>query len=97
MSNDIHPRHPVANPIPERIATVSLSGCEVVVGWDGESGETDTYCDGHVSVRGSPPSAWVECVKLGGKWWDAHEVFSSDFCDQLDAALLELEDFGACK
>jgi hypothetical protein len=35
--------------------------------------------------------ARIECVKLGGKWWEVHEVFSSDFCDQLDAALLKLE------
>ena len=93
---NIEPRHKLATPRPERIATVSLSGCEFVVGWDGEPGEPDTYCDGHVSVRGSPPAAWVECVKLDGKWWDAHEVLSSDFCDQLDAALCALEEFGAC-
>mgnify|MGYP003554006650 FL=1 len=96
MSSDIEPRHHAANPRPERIATVNLSGCEFVGGWDGEPGELDTYCDGHVSVRGSKPTAWVECVKLDGKWWEANEVFSSDFCDQLDAALCELEEFGAC-
>ena len=93
---NIEPRHKLANPRPERIATVSLSGCEFVVGWDGEPGEPDTYCEGAVSVRGSKPAAWVECVKLDGKWWEAHEVFSSDFCDQLDAALCALEEFGAC-
>ena len=93
---NIEPRHKIANPRPERIATVGLSGCEFVVGWDGESGESDTYCEGAVSVRGSKPAAWVECVKLDGKWWEAHEVFSSDFCDQLDAALCALEEFGAC-
>ena len=94
---NIEPRHKLASPRPERIATVSLGGCEFVVGWDGEAGEPDTYCEGYVSVRGSRPAAWVECVKLDGKWWEASEVFSSDFCDQLDAALLALEEFGACK
>jgi hypothetical protein len=96
MKTDIEPRQQAATPRPGRIATVTLSGCEFVVGWDGEPGEPDTYCDGHVSVRGSKPSAWVECVRLDGKWWDAHEVFTSDFCAQLDAALCSLEEFGAC-
>ena len=96
MSKDIEPRHKLASPRPERISAVTVSGCEFVVGWDGTAGEPDTYCEGSVSVRGSRPTAWVECVKLGGKWWDAPEVFSSDFCDQLDAALCALEEFGRC-
>ena len=96
MKTDIEPRQQAATPRPGRIATVTMSGCEFVVGWDGEPGEPDTYCDGHVSVRGSKPAAWVECVKLDGKWWDASEVFSSGFCDQLDKALCALEEFGAC-
>ena len=73
-----------------------LGGCEFVVGWGGETGETDTYCDDHISVRGNAPMAWVECVKIAGKWWDARDMFSSGFCDKLDAALLALEDFSAC-
>ena len=93
---NIEPRHIVDKPRPERIAVVNLSGCEFVVGWDGEPGEPDTHCEGYVSVRGSKPTAWVECVNLGGQWWDAHEVFSSDFCDQLDAAICALEEFGSC-
>ena len=96
VGNDIEPRHQLANPSAERIAAVTVGGCEFVVGWDGEAGEPDTYCDSHVSVPGSKPVAWVECVRLGGKWWGVHEVFSSDFCDQLDAALCALEEFGAC-
>jgi hypothetical protein len=96
MITDITPLPTLAAPRPERIATVSLSGCEFVVAWDGEAGEPDTYCDGYVSVRGSKPTAWVEYVKLDGEWWGVCEVFSSDFCDQLDAALLGLEDFGQC-
>jgi hypothetical protein len=93
---DIMPRNVIANPKPERITAVVLYGCEFVIGWDGEPGEDDTYCDGYVSVRGCKPTAWVECVKLDGKWWEVSQVFSSDFCDQLDAALKELDDFGSC-
>ena len=96
MSNDIEPRHHQANPSAERIADVTVGGCKFVVGWEGAAGEPDTCCDGFVSVRGSKPTAWVECVKLGGKWWEAQAVFSSDFCDQLDAALCALEEFGLC-
>ena len=95
MSTDITPRKQAAIPQPERISTVTLSGCEFVVGWGCEKGEPETYCDGYVSDPGIKPAVWVDCVKLDGKWWDAGDVFSSDFCDQLDAALYALEEFGA--
>ena len=61
-----------------------------------EEEEQATYCDSYVSVPGSKPTAWVECVKLDGKWWDVRDIFSSTFCDQLDAALCALEDFSLC-
>lgn len=73
-----------------------MHGCYFVVGWDAE--EADFEHHHHFGIVGRKhPVAWVECVKLDGKWWDAHEVFSSDFCDQLDASLMSLEEFGACK
>ena len=95
MFDSIEPRDTMAGPRPDRIATVRLAGCDFAVGWDGESAEPDTYCDGYISVPGSPAAAWVECVNLDGKWWEAREVFTETFCSQLDAALCALEEFGA--
>ena len=95
MSTDIEPRHPAANPPAKQISTVEIGGCEFVVGWDGEAPDYERHHFFGITGR-QHPTAWVECVKLGGKWWGVNEVFSSDFCDQLDAALLELEEFGAC-
>lgn len=96
MGTDIGPRHQAAKPRPERVAAVTLSGCEFVVGWDGEPADYEPhhYLGGLGRQR---PTAWVECVKLDGKWWNVDKVFASDFCDQLDAALLALEDFSACE
>lgn len=96
MGTDIAPRHQANAPKPEQISALTLSGCTFVVGWGCEKGEPETYCDGYVSDPGIKPTAWVDCVKLDGKWWDAGDVFSSDFGDQLDAALLALEEFSAC-
>jgi hypothetical protein len=96
MNSEIEPRKEFMKPRPERMATVTLSGCEFFVGWDGEAPDYERHHFFGITGR-QHPTAWVECVKLDGKWWEAHEVFSSDFCDQLDAALLELEEFGLCK
>ena len=93
---NIKPRDWLEIPRVDRISAVMLSGCEFVIGWGGEEGEQATYCDSYVSVPGSKPTAWVECVKLDGKWWDVRDIFSPTFCDQLNVALCALEDFSAC-
>lgn len=96
MKTEITPLATVEAPAPDRIASVTMSGCEFEVGYGFEEGEPATWCDEFVSVHASKALAWVECVKLGGKWWNAIEVFESDFCDQLDAALsCQLEGAGA--
>ena len=87
--SDIQPRHQAANPRAKQISTVAIGGCDFVVGWDGEAPDYERHHFFGITGR-QHPTAWVECVKLGGKWWNVNEVFSSDFCDQLDAALLAL-------
>lgn len=94
--SDIQPRHQAATPPAKQISTVAIGGCDFVVGWDGEAPDYERHYFFGITGR-QHPTAWVECVKLGDKWWNVNEVFSSDFCDQLDAALLALEEFGACK
>ena len=89
MKTNIEPRNQLANPMPERIATITICGCEFVVGWDGEAADYEPhYFLGGLGNKN--PVSWVECVKLDGKWWNANEVFSSDFCHQLDAALRDI-------
>ena len=95
MKPSITPRGQSANPRPERISTVNLSGCAFVVGWDGEPADYEWhYYLGGLGQQ--KPSAWVACVKLDGKWWDVKEVFAPDFCAMFDTALMALEDFSAC-
>ena len=91
MIGDIAPDARAPNP--ERIAAVTVCGVEFVVSWDGTDAEDDTYCDGYVAVHGSKAEAWVESIKLGGKWWDTRMICSVEFRAALTAALLTLEDF----
>lgn len=92
MSTTISPL--IEAPPAGRVSTVNLAGCDFVVAWDGEAAEKPTYCDGYVSDPGQEAKVWVASVKLGGSWWPACEVFSSAFCDELDAAIKELPEFG---
>lgn len=79
-------------PIPpraDRIARVTVHGAEFVVAWDEEVNEEERYQFGTLPAG---RACWVDMVRFDGVWFYAVEVLTSDLIDDLDAALMALED-----
>ena len=76
-------------PRPERIASVVVDGAEFVVGWDEEKHDEPTWQHGRW-VTGS--DCWVDSVRIDGVWFYAIEVFTQQWLDRMNAALVAPED-----
>ena len=86
MTTGTIPTYPTFAIDARRVAALKCMGADFTVTWDAETGEE----------AASAKKCWVVLVQLGGVWFRAEDVMSSDMNDDLDAALAELEDFSEC-
>ena len=59
------------------VTTLNVLGAEWTVQFGGDDDEDEA------------PTYWVDFVQIGGRWFTVADVFTSEFCAALDAALTQ--------